>query len=77
MPYDVTKDKNGSYVVKKKSTGEVVARPKDEKGLRGFLFHATKGESWDLVNRIDLVLNERTGPVLTSSEKSIEMLIKG
>lgn len=43
MPYDISHTKDG-YIVKKKGTNEIVARPKDEKGLKGFLYHATKGE---------------------------------
>jgi len=56
MPYDVKKTKTG-YEVRLKSTGKVVARPKDMKGVRGYIWHATKAE--DIIQRIDLVLGEQ------------------
>jgi len=51
MPYDVEKTKEG-YKVIKKDTGEVVARPKDMKGVKGYIWHATKNETDDLLDRI-------------------------
>lgn len=44
MPYDVVKTKKG-FIVKKKDTGEVVARPKNMKGVRGYIWHAEHADS--------------------------------
>lgn len=55
MPYTVRKTKSG-YEVIKKDTGEVVARPKDMKGVRGYIWHATKNED-EIVNRINILIN--------------------
>lgn len=43
MPYTITK-KSGKYIVKKKSTGKVVATTDSAKKLRGVMYHRTKGE---------------------------------
>ena len=43
LPYKIAKD-HGKYVVKKKDTGEVVARPKDLAGAKGFMSHAMHAE---------------------------------
>jgi len=43
MPY--TLDRSGKrWVVKKKDTGEVVARPKTLSGAKGYMWHAEHGK---------------------------------
>lgn len=44
MPYRITKTKSGKYIVKKKSTGKVVATTDSAKNLRGIMWHRTHGE---------------------------------
>jgi hypothetical protein len=43
MPYKITK-KNGKYVVKKKSTGKVVATTDSKENLKGVLWHREHGK---------------------------------
>ena len=44
MPYTVNKDGKGGFVVVKKTTGEVVARPKTMAGAKGYMYHANLAE---------------------------------
>lgn len=43
MPYSVTK-KKGKYIVRKKSTGKVVATTNSAKNLRGIFYHREHGK---------------------------------
>lgn len=43
MPYTVSK-KSGKYIVKKKSTGKVVATTNSAKKLRGIFWHREHGK---------------------------------
>lgn len=64
MPYDVSKTKDG-YVIKKKDTGEVVARPKDMKGVKGYIYHSTKGEEEEKRVSFNNYLNEARRPYVS------------
>lgn len=44
MPYTVKKRKGG-YAVVKKSTGKTVARPKNMRGVRGYIWHAEHADA--------------------------------
>lgn len=43
MPWDVKKNKDGSYTVTSKVSGRT-AHVKNKKNLRGYLYHAGKGD---------------------------------
>lgn len=42
MPWDITKNPNGTYTVVSKKSGRV-AHVKNKKNLRGYLYHASQG----------------------------------
>ena len=45
MPYNISKNKKtGKYIIRKKSTGKVVAKTDSYKNLKGVLWHREHGE---------------------------------
>jgi len=44
VPYNISKTKEGKYIVKKKSTGKTVATTDSAKNLRGVMWHREHGK---------------------------------